>query len=254
VRLPRNRIGLALATVVLALVATGCGTGGIVDASADQTQGKDLFKERCAACHVLADAQAQGRIGPDLDAVFGADYDQGFDESTVRQVVADQIRYAGDYGADGPTMPRDLVKGDDVDAVASYVAAVAGKGTSGGDGTAAGGGDTTPPPQGTTGQSTGGEDEGQGATAGGKEVFDENGCGSCHTFQPAGSNGTVGPDLDNLATFAQTAGKPVEEFTRESIVDPNAYTEKGFPEGIMPPFDNLSSEDLDALVEFLTSK
>jgi cytochrome c2 len=244
------RIAVAAALVVL---AAGCGTGGIVEANADQTRGKELFKERCAACHVLADAEAQGRIGPDLDAVFGANYDQGFEESTVRQVVADQIKYAGDFGADGPTMPRDLVEGDDVDAVAAYVAAVAGK-RAGGDGTAAGGGDTTPPPQGTTGQSTGGEDEGQGATAGGKEVFDENGCGSCHTFQPAGSNGTVGPDLDNLATFAQTAGKPVEEFTRESIVDPNAYTEKGFPEGIMPPFDNLSSEDLDALVEFLTSK
>jgi len=251
VRLPTNRVGLALAVASFALAGAGCGTGGVVEANADQSRGKELFTEKCAACHVLDAANAQGRVGPDLDAVFGADYDQGFEESTVRQVVADQIKYAGDYGAEGPTMPRDLVEGDDVDAVAAYVAANAGGGP---EGQVASGGDTTPPPQATTGATTGGEDEGQGATSGGKEVYDENGCGSCHTFEPAGSNGNVGPDLDKLSSFAQTAGKPLDEFIRESIVNPGAYTEKGFPEGVMPPFDNLSDDDLDALVQFLSNK
>lgn len=252
----RNTLRLALASALLALVATGCatGTGGLVEANADQTRGKELFTERCAACHTLAAANAQGKIGPDLDAVFGADYEQGFEESTVRQVVADQIKYAGDFGADGPTMPQDLVTGDDVDNVAAYVAAVAGQKGGGGGSAAGGGGQTTSTPGTTTGATTGGEDEGQGATAGGKAVFDANGCGSCHTFAPAGSNGKVGPDLDKLASYAQAAGKPLEDFIRESVVDPNAYTEKGFPQGVMPPFSNLSDDDLNALVAFLAQK
>ena len=223
-----------------------------MEANADQTRGKDLFKEKCAGCHVLADAEAQGRVGPDLDAVFGADYSQGFEESTIRQVVADQIQYAGDFGDDGPTMPRDLVTGDDVDAVAAYVAAVAGKGQEGG--VAAGTGQTPTTGQGTTGTTPGEERGGEeGATAAGKEAFESNGCGSCHTFKPAGATGTVGPDLDKLPMFAQAAGKPLEDFIRESIVDPNAYVEKGFPKGVMPPFNTLDDATIDALVKFLSS-
>jgi mono/diheme cytochrome c family protein len=254
VQLAWNRTRLALGAVLLTLGASACGTGGVVEQSSDQARGKELFTEKCAACHTLAAANAQGKIGPDLDATFGAAYEQGFEESTVRQVVADQIQFAGNFGADGPTMPQDLVTGDDIDIVASYVASVAGQKSVGG--AAAGGGSTSPGGSAggtTTGATTGGEDEGQGATAGGKAVYDANGCGSCHTFQPAGSTGKVGPDLDKLAQYAQAAGKPLDEFIRESIVDPGAYTEKGFPQGVMPPFSNLSEDDLNALVEYLSS-
>ena len=253
-QLDRNRTRLALGAVVLAFGASACGTGGVVEQSSDQARGKELFTEKCAACHTLAAANAQGKIGPNLDATFGAAYEQGFEESTVRQVVSDQIQFAGDFGADGPTMPQDLVTGDDVDIVASYVASVAGQkgvgGAAAGGGPTGGGASSTP---GTTGATTGGQDEGQGATAGGKAVFDANGCGSCHTFQPAGSKGKVGPDLDKLAQYAQAAGKPLDEFIRESIVDPGAYAEKGFPQGVMPPFSNLSEDDLNALVDYLAS-
>jgi cytochrome c2 len=243
----RNRLRIAIAAALTVLASAGCGTGGVVEASADQTRGKELFQERCAACHVLAAAGAQGTVGPDLDAVFGANYEQGFAESTVRQVVADQIQFAGEFGEGGPNMPQDLVTGDDVDAVAAYVAAVAGRGPSGGQATS-----TPSTPQATTGTTTGGGGGG-GGTAAGKAAFEANGCGSCHTFAPAGSKGTVGPDLDKLAAYAQAAGKPLEDFIRESIVDPGAYTEKGFPQGVMPPFNSLPQEDLDALVAFLAS-
>jgi cytochrome c oxidase subunit II len=94
---------------------------------------------------------------------------------------------------------------------------------------------------------------GGGANAG-KAVFDQNGCGGCHTFKPANATGKVGPDLDNLAQDAQKAGKPLEDFVRESIVDPNAYIEKGYPANVMPPtFKSLPKEQLDALVQFLIS-
>lgn len=90
------------------------------------------------------------------------------------------------------------------------------------------------------------------ATAG-KQVFAQSGCGGCHTFEPAGSSGKTGPDLDKLSEYAQTAGKPLEEFTHESIVNPDAYVEKGFPEGVMPPWSG-DEKQLADLVAFLTAK
>jgi cytochrome c oxidase subunit 2 len=101
----------------------------------------------------------------------------------------------------------------------------------------------------------GGATTGGGANAAGKQVYANNGCGSCHTFQPAGSNGKIGPDLDKLPQEAQRAGQPLEAFTRESIVNPNAYVEKGYPPNVMPTsFKNLPKDQLDALVAFLTEK
>jgi cytochrome c oxidase subunit 2 len=91
-----------------------------------------------------------------------------------------------------------------------------------------------------------------GANAG-KTVFDNNGCGSCHTFKPAGSKGTIGPDLDDLSSSAKKAGKPLDQFVRESIVDPNAYIAPGYPRNVMPTtFSTLPKSQLDALVQYLT--
>ena len=87
----------------------------------------------------------------------------------------------------------------------------------------------------------------------GLAAFNSNGCSACHTFKPAGSTGTTGPDLDNLATYARRAGKPLVAFVHQSIVDPNAYIEKGYQPGIMPTtFKSLPKQQLDALVQFLT--
>jgi cytochrome c oxidase subunit 2 len=84
----------------------------------------------------------------------------------------------------------------------------------------------------------------------GAAVFKENQCAVCHTLQAAGATGNVGPDLDKLQQYASTAGQPLEDFIRESITDPGAYTEKGYPKNTMPPFD-LPKPQLDALVEYL---
>jgi len=100
---------------------------------------------------------------------------------------------------------------------------------------------------------TGGDNEAvEGDAAAGKQVFASNGCGSCHTFKPAGSSGTTGPDLDELSDFAENANQPLADFTRTSISNPNEYVEEGFPEGIMPAYDQLSDDDLNNLVAFLT--
>lgn len=112
--------GFAFAAVAL---ATGCGTGGIPSSGEDLARGKELFAERCASCHTLADAGALGKVGPNLDDAFAGARRQGFDESTIRAVVRGQI----EIPRVGSAMPAGLVTGDDADAVAAYVASVAGK-------------------------------------------------------------------------------------------------------------------------------
>ncbi|HEV3479105.1 MAG TPA: cytochrome c [Gaiellaceae bacterium] len=93
----------------------------------------------------------------------------------------------------------------------------------------------------------------QGDPQAGRQVFLDSGCGGCHVFTPAGPNarGTTGPNLDNLPQFAEKAGQPLEEFTRESLVNPDAYVEEGFPEGVMPEFTG-DDQQLANLVAFLT--
>ncbi len=103
-------------------------------------------------------------------------------------------------------------------------------------------------------QQQGGATGGAGGAAGpsGKQLFVSNGCDACHTFKPANAKGTVGPDLDKLHQLAQRAGKPLEQFIRESIVDPNAYVAPGYPKNVMPgTFGSLPKQQLDALVQFL---
>jgi cytochrome c oxidase subunit 2 len=237
----RAQFGFLLAFVALA--ATGCGTGGVAK-SGDVAHGKQLFSATCASCHTLADAGAKGTIGPNLDYAFGSDKAQGFKEVTIRQVVADQIKFAGNYGPTGPTMPRNLVKGQDVDDVAAYVASVAALNAKPG----------TPAPAATPPASAGGGGGSSSALAAGKKAFSDNGCGACHTLAAAGTSGKIGPDLDKLKSYAAAAHVPLEQFIRESIVKPNAYVEKGFPQGVMPQtFGSLPKSTLDALVKFLAA-
>jgi cytochrome c551/c552 len=93
-----------------------------------------------------------------------------------------------------------------------------------------------------------------GNAAAGKPVFTANGCGACHTFTPAASNGKVGPDLDQLAEYAQKAGQPLADFTRSAIVaPPPSYVPPGYPNNVMPTtFSSLPPQQLADLVAFLT--
>ena len=81
----------------------------------------------------------------------------------------------------------------------------------------------------------------------GRQVFVRQGCGSCHTLSAARTSGTVGPNLDKALADRSAA------FIRQSIVDPNAAVEKGFPAGVMPQDfgTRIPTADLDALVRYL---
>jgi cbb3-type cytochrome c oxidase subunit III len=170
----------ALAALAASSTLAGCGTGGLAPAG-DASNGKKLFAAKCAQCHTLADAGSQSAIGPNLDDAFAAireqPEDRSFNEGTIRQVVADQIKFSVE------PMPQNLVTGEDADDVATYVASVAGVN-----------GFTKP---------------GAGASAaGGKSIFSAN-CASCHTLGAAGATGTVGPNLDDLKPSAARAKRQV---------------------------------------------
>jgi mono/diheme cytochrome c family protein len=117
-----------LATVAAgALAAGGCSiTNNGTDA--DVITGKKLFVSKCGSCHTLARAGTKGTIGPNLDQAFQEALKDGFGRSAIRGVVRDQIRHpALSLSSPNSVMPADLVKGQNVDDVAAYVAQVVAK-------------------------------------------------------------------------------------------------------------------------------
>ena len=156
----------ALLLIGVAFALAGCGTGGKATSHADQANGQKLFQAKCAGCHTLAAAGASGTIGPNLDDAFRADKSQHFKQSTLTDVVLLQIRQPS------LPMPKNLVKGQDAQDVAAYVAAVAGISNANA---------PSPSQLGTDG----------------KKIFQAE-CASCHTLKDAATTGTIGPNLDQL--------------------------------------------------------
>jgi mono/diheme cytochrome c family protein len=252
----KQRRALVAAVVLagVAFLAAGCGTGGLQSGSADRAAGKELFVQKCGSCHTLADAGTQGTIGPNLNDAFAGPCEQGFKESSIRNVVHDQILYpvtnpSGlDVGVNGVEkkvtgMPAKLVTGDDANNVAAYVASVVcplpGGATTGGTTTA-------PAPTttqatttaATTTQATTTAGGGGGANvAAGKQVFETAGCTSCHTLKDAGSTGTVGPNLDDA--------KPPESLVVDRVTN---------GKGVMPSFKGqLTPQEIAAVAAYVSS-
>jgi cytochrome c5 len=156
------RGGVAVFALAAALLAGGCGTGGISKAG-DTDRGTKLIHDNFAVGLKLSGAGKHANEVPTLDDAFAYARRQGFKPVTIEQVVRDQIELAV------PPMPQNLVTGSDADAVAAYVALVAGN------------------PSAAAAKN---------ATSG-KDIFLAN-CGSCHTLADAGTSGKIGPNLDQL--------------------------------------------------------
>ena len=107
---------LALATAAAALGACGASSSG------DPAKGKQLFTQKCGACHVLENAGTKGVQGPNLDLAFRKSIQDGLGRSTIEGVVREQIKLP-----QGGVMHAKLVTGSDADAVAAYVASAIGK-------------------------------------------------------------------------------------------------------------------------------
>ena len=111
---PTILILIAAATTVI--VVSGCGNSS----SPNLQTGEQLFKQSCGSCHTLAEAGTEANIGPNLDDAFADSIVSGLKRSTIESVVRAQIKFP-----QGDEMPANLVTGQDVDDVASYVADVA---------------------------------------------------------------------------------------------------------------------------------
>lgn len=85
-----------------------------VELTSAEAEGRDLFRQNCATCHVLEDAAATGAVGPNLDVLRPAP------ELTVNAIEQGRARGQGQ-------MPAGLLAGEDAENVANYIAAVAGR-------------------------------------------------------------------------------------------------------------------------------
>jgi mono/diheme cytochrome c family protein len=223
VSLTRNTLAAVLCAVAVTLPLAACGRD-----EPDLSKGKAEFVEKCGSCHALSRAGTAGTQGPSLDKAFQTALADGIDRDTVQGIVHDQILHP----RKGSIMPADLVTGEDAHDVAAYVAFAAAKS---------------------------GNDQGALASAGlaqaksGEQIFTAAGCAGCHTFGPAGSNGTIGPDLDDLQAAATKYAKnqTPEEYVRDSIVQPDAFLVPGFGNA-MPSFEGrLTDEQIQTLTEYL---
>jgi mono/diheme cytochrome c family protein len=203
--------GIALLTV------TACG----VAESGDVERGQQLFTNKCASCHALKDAGSTGALqGPDLDAAFAEARASGMDSDTIAGVVKAQVENPRP-STDNPSvsMPANLVTGEDLEDVASYVASVAGA-------------------PGIKGPQLPDDP--------GAQVFANNQCSGCHTLKAADASGTTGPNLDQVIP-GQSAAE-----VRKSIVDPSAKLAQGYADVMPKNFGELiSPQELSALVQFL---
>jgi mono/diheme cytochrome c family protein len=237
-------VALGAGLVAAAFLVAGCGTGGAANAGQrpDLQNGETLFKGAgtCGSCHTLAAAGTSGTVGPNLDDAFAESVNEHYPQTSIENVVLDQIRLgSGQVDAPyttsqyyvqhclpphsnspkclSPQMPANLVKGQDAIDVAAYVASVAGQS-----------GFTT---------SSGGSLSSLGTN--GEAIFKSKlvGCAGCHTLAAAGSTGTTGPNLDQLSPSMAAVVKQV--------------TNGG---GVMPAFGGkLSPAQIQAVAKYVSS-
>jgi mono/diheme cytochrome c family protein len=216
-------VAAVASAAIVAVAASGCGTGGFTS-EGSQGAGKELFTQRCGSCHVLADAGTSGPVGPNLDDAFAQARTDGMPSDTFAQVVAGQIKYPITEPVTGsPGMPdvdttlpscgdaeEEGFCVDDQDRavsdIAVYVAAVAGTGAA----------PETP--------------------TDGKGIFSAT-CGGCHVLSDAGTDGTVGPNLDD--------SKPPKALVVDRVTN---------GKGQMPSFkSSLDQAQIEAVAEYVSS-
>jgi mono/diheme cytochrome c family protein len=105
--------GLAVPAVVLLGDQAKAGPGGSTLSDA-QAHGRELFNAKCATCHTLGDANAVGKVGPNLDILAPPP------ALTLSVIKLGKAQGKGQ-------MPAQLLDGQDAKDVASYIADVAGR-------------------------------------------------------------------------------------------------------------------------------
>ncbi len=266
-RMPRrlHRAPLVACVLAVGLGVTACGSESstVDDPSADVENGARLFVERCSGCHTFDVVGADGGASEvhDRERVDGPSFDtRGEDRDSVLYAIRNG-------GFSGAIMPENLVVGKEAQDVAAFVAKYAGRAGQGGGAAAqpsadagggggGGGGETTSTTEtqttattetqttattetqttATTETQTTPAAGGEQAAARGKQVFTEN-CAGCHTLSDAGSNGNVGPNLDQA--------RPDRQAVEQKVLNGG---------GGMPAFrGRLGDDDVAAVAEYVSS-
>jgi mono/diheme cytochrome c family protein len=117
---PLLYLGLGIAVPAAVIASRGEHEGGVghlekTGLSSSEEHGKALFRRTCASCHNLDAVNARGVTGPDLD--------------TIGKVTKSRVLSAIRIGGTGDRrMPANLLQGANAQAVAAFVASVAGRG------------------------------------------------------------------------------------------------------------------------------
>jgi mono/diheme cytochrome c family protein len=236
-----KRSGRICTLMAAALIVVSLGGCAIKHPTSNLVTGKKLFATNCASCHTLSHANSTGTVGPNLDDAFRQDRADGVKSTSIQGLISYWIEYPNTQGA----MPAMLLKGQEAQDVAAYVAHVA----------ALPGVDTGPLARAVA-------EKVNPTPAVGKTIFTGVGsCGSCHTLSAAGTTGTVGPNLNTLKQACaapasqQARGSTLQKCIQTAIVSPYKYIPPGFKAGIMPNTfsKTLSPSQIQALVAFLAS-
>ena len=240
--MPFRALRSTAALLPVALMLVTLGGCAIKHPTSDLVTGKQLFVQKCGSCHTLAHASTTGTIGPNLDDAFRQPRADGIKSASIEGLVDYWIQYPNSQGV----MPARLFQGQEAQDVAAYVAYVAAQ----------------------PGQDSGPLAAAVAATvpvtpAAGKAVFTGvGGCGACHTLAAAGTNGTVGPNLDTRlasdcaeAASQKIRGSTLQQCIHTAIVNPYAFIPSGYKAGVMPATfgKTLSPSQVGALVAFLSS-
>jgi mono/diheme cytochrome c family protein len=112
-------VALGIAVPAAVIASRGESEGGVGSLRTEEAgerlaHGKEVFIATCKSCHDLDAVQARGVTGPDLDELGGVD----------RERVLNAIENGGTGQG---RMPAGLLRGEDAEDVATFVARVAGQ-------------------------------------------------------------------------------------------------------------------------------
>ena len=246
------RIGLSVAVVTLVLFVSGCSAGtkpskletALANAAKDVAvplaakklknpvpstdaniqAGKQIYLQQCALCHA-ADGHSETKLGlvmypPAMD--LNSPHVQRWSDSELLWITQNGVRLTG--------MPawKTIVSEEDTWKIIDFIRALPKESHIR---AAARQKEAVPPKS----QSE--------VISYGSTLYRQEGCMGCH--QLAGEGGKVGPEL----TIEGTRGRS-DEWLVGHFKDPSAYS----PGSVMPPFNQLTDDQLHALTAFLQSE
>lgn len=207
-------------------------------APAMKVSGAELFKaSRCNTCHQETDKG----LGPTLNGIFGKEVElQGggkakVDEAYLREsIINPHAKIVAGYSPMMPTYQGQLNE-EQILEIISYIKSLAD--------TAA---EDTKPAGATAAPAASG-------AVSGEEVFNANRCNTCHQD----ADGGLGPSLHGIYGTQVTlqSGETVtvdEAYLRESLLKPHDKIVTGYGP-IMPPYQGLSEEQIQALIDYIKS-